>query len=70
MIDLSAVKAQDAEQGERRMAETAIAFGCVAAFALPAMTPLLIELLGKGSATTAGGVSAASGSGGVPLPRF
>ena len=38
------------------MAETAMAFGCVAAFALPAMTPLLIELLGKGSATAAGGV--------------
>ena len=56
MIDLSAVKAQDTEQDVRRMAETALAFGCVAAFVLPSMTPLLVELLGKGSSTAAGGV--------------
>lgn len=63
MIDLSAVKAQDSEQDVRRMAETALAFNCVAAFALPTMTPLLIELLGKGSSTAAGGaVSFPSGA--------
>jgi deoxyribose-phosphate aldolase len=56
MIDLSAVKAQDTEQDVRRMAETALAFGCVAAFVLPSMTPLLVELLGQGSSTAAGGV--------------
>ncbi len=55
MIDLSAVKAQDAEQDVRRMAETALAFNCVAAFALPAMTPLLVELIGRGASTAVGG---------------
>lgn len=56
MIDLSAVRAQDTEQDVRRMADTALAFNCVAAFVLPAMTPLLIDLLGKGRTTAAGGV--------------
>jgi deoxyribose-phosphate aldolase len=54
MIDLSAVKAQDAEQDVHRMAETALGYNCVAAFVLPTMTPLLVELL-QGSSTAVGG---------------
>ncbi|MDD2600456.1 MAG: deoxyribose-phosphate aldolase [Kiritimatiellae bacterium] len=55
MIDLSAVRAESTLDDLRACAELAIAYGCIAVFALPAHTPYLINLL-AGSQTFVGGV--------------
>lgn len=73
MIDLSCVRAESSLDEIREMAETAKNHGCICVFALPAHTPLLIDLVSDrpdilvggtvgfpdGSATTAGKVAEA-----------
>ncbi len=55
MIDVSAVRADSTPEEIRQAAELAKAYGCIAAFALPAHTPYLLDQL-AGSAVFAGGV--------------
>lgn len=45
MIDLSCVRADSTLEEIQEMAKTALQYGCICAFALPAHTPLLIALL-------------------------
>ncbi|VGO13869.1 Deoxyribose-phosphate aldolase 2 [Pontiella desulfatans] len=73
MIDLSCVRADSSLDEIREMAETAKRYGCICVFALPAHTPLLIDLVADrddilvggtvgfpdGGATTAGKVAEA-----------
>lgn len=73
MIDLSCVRADSSLDEIREMAETAKTYGCICVFALPAHTPMLIDLVADrddilvggvvgfpdGSATTAGKVAEA-----------
>jgi len=54
MIDVSAVRADSHESDVRSVAELAKKYHCIAAFALPAFTPELIELL-RGTTTIPGG---------------
>lgn len=56
MMDLSAVRADSDETEVRAMAEWARKYQCVAVFALPALTPLLCELLAGEQAVAVGGV--------------
>ena len=56
MIDVSAVRADSTLEEVRQAAETAMKYGCIAVFALPAHTPYLIDQLGGGD-VFAGGVS-------------
>ena len=67
MIDVSAVKPEDSEQEVRSMAETAVKHCCAAVFALPAWTPLVIQLLG-GAADVAVGGAIGFPSGGQTTP--
>ncbi|MCL1919898.1 MAG: deoxyribose-phosphate aldolase [Kiritimatiellaeota bacterium] len=62
MIDVSAVRADSAERDVRAAAECAMAHSCAAAFALPAFTPELIEML-RGTSVVAGGVVGFPGGG-------
>ena len=55
MIDVSAVRTEDSEQQVRSMAATAVKHRCAAVFALPAWTPLVIELLRGATAVAVGG---------------
>lgn len=55
MMDVSAVKAEDSEQEVRAMVSTARAHRCPAVFALPAWTPLVMELLRGEKDVVAGG---------------
>ncbi len=62
MIDVSAVKPEDAETEVRNMAATAIAHGCAAVFALPAWTPFVVQLLrGNRDVAVGGAVGFPSG---------
>ena len=56
MMDLSAVRAESDEAEVRAMAEWARKYQCVAVFALPALSPLLCELLAGEPAVAVGGV--------------
>ncbi len=56
MLDLSAVQAQHNEDDVRALAACAKKYRCVAAFALPALTPLLVDLLAGESDIAVGGV--------------
>ncbi len=56
MLDLSAVRAESDESEVRAMADWARKYRCIAAFALPALTPLLCELLRDDEAVAVGGV--------------
>jgi deoxyribose-phosphate aldolase len=56
MLDLSAVRAECDESEVRAIADLARTHGCIAAFALPSLTPLLCELLQGENAIAAGGV--------------
>lgn len=62
MMDVSAVRADSTLEEIRQSAELAKRHGCVAVFALPAHTPVLVELL-AGSGTFAGGVAGFPGGG-------
>jgi deoxyribose-phosphate aldolase len=55
MVDVSAVKTEDSETEIRRMVATARENQCAAVFALPAWTPLAIELLEDDAMVAAGG---------------
>lgn len=56
MLDLSAVRAECDESEVRAIADLARKYRCIAAFALPSLTPLLCELLGGDDAIATGGV--------------
>ncbi len=56
MIDLSAVKAEHTETDVRRVAEAAITHNCICTFALPAFTPLLVDLVKDHPNVLVGGV--------------
>ncbi len=56
MLDLSAVQAQHNEDDIRALAACARKYRCVAAFALPSLTPLLAELLAGDKDIAVGGV--------------
>jgi deoxyribose-phosphate aldolase len=55
MIDVSAVRPEDSEQEVRSMAATAVEHRCAAVFALPAWTPLVMQLLPDATAVAVGG---------------
>ena len=55
MIDVSAVRPEDSEQEVRSMAATAVEHRCAAVFALPAWTPLVMQLLRGTTAVAVGG---------------
>jgi deoxyribose-phosphate aldolase len=55
MIDVSAVKPEDAETEVRNMTATAIDYGCAAVFALPAWTPLIVQILSGNRDVAVGG---------------
>ena len=67
MIDVSAVKTDDAEQEVRNMVRTAREYRSAAVFALPGWTPLVIELL-SGDAEVAAGGAVGFPSGGQTSP--
>lgn len=56
MMDLSCVKADSTEKEIVEMAQTAIKYGCICTFALPAHTPLLVYLLKDYPEIMVGGV--------------
>jgi hypothetical protein len=56
MIDLSAVRAESDVAEVRALAECARKHQCMAAFALPSQTPLLVDLLADEPAIAVGGV--------------
>jgi deoxyribose-phosphate aldolase len=55
MIDVSAVKPDDTETSVRNMASTAIDHHCAAVFALPAWTPLVVQILSGNTSVAVGG---------------
>lgn len=55
MIDVSAVRTEDSEQEVRSMAATAIEHRCAAVFALPAWTPLVVQLIRNNPHVAVGG---------------
>lgn len=63
MIDLSAVQADSSEADVRAVAEMCRKYGFICAFALPAFTPLLIELLKDRPDIMVGGVAGFPGGG-------
>ncbi|MGL4943312.1 MAG: deoxyribose-phosphate aldolase [Thermoguttaceae bacterium] len=61
LLDVSAVQATSCQRDVECVADVARRFGCVAAFALPSFTPLLIELLRGTSVRVGGAVGFPSG---------
>jgi deoxyribose-phosphate aldolase len=66
LIDVSAVRAESSRDDIRQAVEMAMAFGCAAVFALPAHTPMVVELLAN-QAVLAGGVAGFPGGGDTTL---
>jgi deoxyribose-phosphate aldolase len=56
MLDLSAVQPDSSESDIRKMAALACKYNCIACFAMPAYTPLLVELLKDNRQVGVGGV--------------
>ncbi len=63
MIDLSCVQASSSIEEIKEVADFAIKYNCICAFALPAHTPLLVDLLKDHSDIKVGGVVGFPGGG-------
>jgi len=57
MLDISAVRADSTESDVREMAELACKYNCIACFAMPSYTELLVELLKDNQQVKTGGVA-------------